>query len=111
MAPVANLASRVRRFRYLIPRYTLSCAAAAGSPVALCRCRRDAWVGAANVNARAIPGGVRMTRHVRLLPASELGDSAGMAVQAVGRRHVQHFNDSNKRSGTWWVGRCRATGG
>ena len=52
---------------------------------------------------------VLMTNHVHLLltPANE--GAVGKVMQAVGRRYVQHFNDTYQRTGALWEGRYRAT--
>lgn len=52
---------------------------------------------------------VLMSNHFHLLatPATQTGLPSLM--QAVGRRYVRHFNQSQQRSGTLWEGRYRST--
>jgi putative transposase len=52
---------------------------------------------------------VLMTNHVHLLltPKTEVG--IGKVIQSVGRYYVQYFNYLNKRTGTLWEGRYKAT--
>ncbi len=52
---------------------------------------------------------VLMTNHFHLLATPESPDSLPQLMQAVGRRYVRHFNDSQGRSGTLWEGRYRST--
>jgi putative transposase len=52
---------------------------------------------------------VLMTNHVHLLMTPERGDSIGKALQSLGRRYVQYFNCSQKRTGTLWEGRYKST--
>jgi len=70
---------------------------------------RDALVEAAAKRGLAIHAYVWMTNHVHLLATPEFDDSIGKTFQSVGRRYVQYFNYSYKRSGTLWEGRYRAT--
>lgn len=57
----------------------------------------------------AIHAYVLMDNHFHLLatPASVTG--LPQMMQAVGRRYVRHFNDSQGRSGTLWEGRYKST--
>ena len=57
----------------------------------------------------AIHAFVLMTHHVHLLatPSDEQGTSGMM--QTLGRRYVQHFNHSHRRTGTLWEGRYKST--
>jgi putative transposase len=57
----------------------------------------------------AIHAYVLMTNHFHLLATPQTGDGLPQMMQAVGRRYVRHFNDSQSRSGTLWEGRYRST--
>jgi WSC domain. len=46
---------------------------------------------------------VLMTNHLHLLVMPDAEDSLSKLFQSVGRRYVQYFNHSYKRSGTLWV--------
>jgi len=70
---------------------------------------RDALVEAAKKHGLAIHAYVWMTNHVHLLASPAFDDSISKTLQSVGRRYVQYFNYSYKRSGTLWEGRYRAT--
>ena len=70
---------------------------------------RDALIEAAAKYGLAIHAYVWMTNHVHLLATPVFGDSIGKTFQSVGRRYVQYFNYTYKRSGTLWEGRYRAT--
>jgi putative transposase len=70
---------------------------------------RDALVEAANKHGLSIHAYVWMTNHVHLLATPEFDDSISKTFQSVGRRYVQYFNYTYKRSGTLWEGRYRAT--
>jgi putative transposase len=50
-----------------------------------------------------------MTNHIHLLASPLYPDSIGKTLQSVGRRYVQYFNYTYKRTGTLWEGRYRAT--
>ena len=50
-----------------------------------------------------------MTNHIHLLASPLYADSIGKTLQSVGRRYVQYFNYTYKRTGTLWEGRYRAT--
>lgn len=52
---------------------------------------------------------VLMSNHFHLLATPESADSLPRMMQAVGRRYVRYFNDSQGRSGTLWEGRYRST--
>lgn len=52
---------------------------------------------------------VLMTNHFHLLATPESADALPQMMQAVGRRYVRYFNDSQGRSGTLWEGRYRST--
>ncbi|BBP03358.1 hypothetical protein TPL01_26980 [Sulfuriferula plumbiphila] len=64
---------------------------------------------AAMRNGCAIHAYVLMTNHVHLLMTPEQENSIGKTLQSVGRRYVQYFNYAQKRTGTLWEGRFRAT--
>jgi putative transposase len=70
---------------------------------------RDALVEAAGRFGLAIHAYVWMTNHIHLLATPEREDSIGKTLQSVGRRYVQRFNSTYRRSGTLWEGRYRAT--
>ncbi len=70
---------------------------------------RDALVRAAAQYGLAIHAYVWMTNHVHLLATPGFEDSISKTLQSVGRRYVQYFNFTYKRSGTLWEGRYRAT--
>lgn len=70
---------------------------------------RDALIEAAAKYGLAIHAYVWMTNHVHLLATPEFDDSVSKTFQSVGRRYVQYFNYTYKRSGTLWEGRYRAT--
>ena len=50
-----------------------------------------------------------MTNHFHLLVTPRTATSASMAMQAVGRRYVYHFNRRYERTGTLFEGRYRST--
>jgi putative transposase len=52
---------------------------------------------------------VLMTNHVHLLMTPTRENSISKAMQSLGRRYVQYFNYTQKRSGTLWEGRYKAT--
>ena len=64
---------------------------------------------AAEQHGCAIHAYVLMTNHVHLLLTPEREDSIGKALQSLGRRYVQYFNYTQKRTGTLWEGRYKAT--
>ena len=70
---------------------------------------RDALVEAAKQHGLAIHAYVWMTNHVHLLATPESDHSISKVFQSVGRRYVQYFNSTYRRSGTLWEGRYRAT--
>lgn len=57
----------------------------------------------------AIHAYVLMTNHVHLLMTPERENSIGKALQSLGRRYVQYFNYTQKRTGTLWEGRYKST--
>lgn len=50
-----------------------------------------------------------MGNHFHLLATPANADGLPQMMQAVGRRYVRYFNDSQARSGTLWEGRYRST--
>lgn len=70
---------------------------------------RDALVKAANTHGLQIHAYVWMTNHIHLLATPLFEDSISKVFQSVGRKYVQYFNFTYKRSGTLWEGRYRAT--
>jgi putative transposase len=52
---------------------------------------------------------VLMDNHFHLLATPETALGLPQMMQAVGRRYVRYFNDSQGRSGTLWEGRYRST--
>ncbi len=57
----------------------------------------------------AIHAYVLMSNHFHLLATPQTADGLPQMMQAVGRRYVRYFNDSQQRSGTLWEGRYRST--
>ncbi len=57
----------------------------------------------------AIHAYVLMGNHFHLLATPATADGLPQMMQAVGRRYVRYFNDSQKRTGTLWEGRYRST--
>lgn len=70
---------------------------------------RDAMIEAARKHDLAVHAYVWMTNHIHLLASPGAEDSISKVFQSVGRRYVQYFNYTYKRSGTLWEGRYRAT--
>lgn len=57
----------------------------------------------------AVHAYVLMSNHFHLLATPHTADGLPQMMQAVGRRYVRYFNDSQKRSGTLWEGRYKST--
>jgi putative transposase len=57
----------------------------------------------------AIHAYVLMSNHFHLLATPSTPDGLPQMMQAVGRRYVRYFNDSQHRSGTLWEGRYKST--
>lgn len=57
----------------------------------------------------AVHAYVLMGNHFHLLATPESTEALPKMMQAVGRRYVRYFNDSQGRSGTLWEGRYRST--
>lgn len=70
---------------------------------------RDALIDAANKYGLQIHAYVWMTNHIHLLATPLFDNSISKVFQSVGRKYVQYFNYTYKRSGTLWEGRYRAT--
>jgi putative transposase len=70
---------------------------------------RDCLVEAAGRFGLAIHAYVWMTNHIHLLATPAYEDSISKTFQSAGRKYVQYFNFTYKRSGTLWEGRYRAT--
>ncbi len=70
---------------------------------------RDALVDAATKHGLQIHAYVWMTNHIHLLATPLYENSISKVFQSVGRKYVQYFNYTYRRSGTLWEGRYRAT--
>ncbi len=70
---------------------------------------RDSLVEAAGRFGLAIHAYVWMTNHIHLLATPTHTDSISKTFQSAGRKYVQYFNHTYRRSGTLWEGRYRAT--
>ena len=70
---------------------------------------RDSLVEAAGRFGLAIHAYVWMTNHIHLLATPAYEDSISKTFQSTGRKYVQYFNFTYRRSGTLWEGRYRAT--
>jgi len=57
----------------------------------------------------AIHAYVLMGNHFHLLVTPQTVEGLPQMMQAVGRRYVRYFNDSQNRTGTLWEGRYRST--
>jgi putative transposase len=57
----------------------------------------------------AVHAYVLMDNHFHLLVTPQTLDGLPQMMQAVGRRYVRYFNDSQQRSGTLWEGRYKST--
>jgi putative transposase len=69
----------------------------------------DCLERAAGEHGLAIHAYVLMTNHVHLLATPSNETSVPKTLQSVGRRYVQYFNYTYRRSGTLWEGRYRST--
>ena len=69
----------------------------------------DCLERAAREHALAIHAYVLMTNHVHLLATPSHETSLPKTLQSVGRRYVQYFNSTYRRTGTLWEGRYRST--
>ncbi|MBI3716206.1 MAG: transposase [Betaproteobacteria bacterium] len=70
---------------------------------------RDCVVEAAGRFGLALHAYVWMTNHIHLLATPTYEDSIGKTFQSAGRKYVQYFNYTYRRTGTLWEGRYRAT--
>ena len=70
---------------------------------------RDAMVSASDQHGLAIHAYVWMGNHIHLLATPAHEQSISRVFQSVGRKYVQYFNATYKRTGTLWEGRYRAT--
>jgi len=50
-----------------------------------------------------------MTNHVHILATPRQDHAMSRMMQSVGRRYVQHINRRNRRTGTLWEGRYKAS--
>ncbi len=57
----------------------------------------------------AVHAYVLMSNHFHVLATPHTLDGLPQMMQAVGRRYVRYFNDSQHRSGTLWEGRYKST--
>jgi len=64
---------------------------------------------ASQEHALLIHAYVLMSNHVHLLATPQHEQSLPKTMQSVGRRYVQYFNHTYRRTGTLWEGRYRAT--
>ena len=71
----------------------------------LYRCVRDA----ASRNGLAVHAWVFMHNHLHLLATPEAEQSLPRTMQSIGRRYVQYFNRTYRRSGSLWEGRYKAS--
>ena len=69
---------------------------------------RDVIVEASETHGLAIHAYVWMSNHIHVLATPAREESIGKVFQSVGRRYVQYFNATQKRTGTLWEGRYRA---
>lgn len=70
---------------------------------------RDALVKVSGRFGLAIHAQVFMTNHIHLLATPSYADSISKTLQLVGRRYVQYFNFTYKRTSTLWERRYRST--
>ncbi|PJA58161.1 MAG: transposase [Rhodocyclales bacterium CG_4_9_14_3_um_filter_68_10] len=70
---------------------------------------RDTLAEAAKRHGLLIHAYVWMTNHIHLLATPQDDDSLSKVFQSLGRKYVQYFNHTYRRSGTLWEGRYRAT--
>lgn len=69
----------------------------------------DCLEDAAFRNSCAIHAYVLMANHVHLLMTPRFEDGISKTMQSLGRRYVQYFNYTQKRTGTLWEGRYKST--
>ena len=70
---------------------------------------RDALIDAADKHDLSIHAYVWMSNHIHLLATPGKEESISKVFQSVGRKYVQYFNHTYRRSGTLWEGRYRST--
>ena len=70
---------------------------------------RNALIEAAKQHGLMIHAYVWMTNHIHLLATPLFEHGVSKVFQSVGRKYVQYFNFTYKRSGPLWEGRYRAT--
>lgn len=69
----------------------------------------NALVESAKKHGLLIHAYLWMTNHIHMLATPLFEDSISKVFQSVGRKYVQYFNFTYKRSGPLWEGRYRAT--
>lgn len=74
-----------------------------------CQFFKETLVDSVKRYCLAVHAYVLMTNHIHLLASPETAESIPKSLQSLGRRYVQYFNYSYKRTGTLWEGRYRAT--
>ena len=60
-------------------------------------------------NKLSVHSYVLMSNHVHILASPDVETSISKTLQSVGRKYVQYFNYTYKRTGTLWEGRYKAT--
>ena len=82
-------------------------------PIFASRADQQTLLDLLNENAKkfevAVHAYVLMPNHFHLLATPQTDDGLPQMMQAVGRRYVRYFNDSQQRSGTLWEGRYKST--
>jgi putative transposase len=69
----------------------------------------ECLVDAADRYGCAVHAYILMPTHMHLLATPKTEQSLPRALQSVGRRYVQYFNETYSHAGTLWEGRYRAT--
>ena len=69
----------------------------------------ECLLSAIQKNKLSIHSYVLMSNHVHILASPDVETSISKTLQSVGRRYVQYFNYTYKRTGTLWEGRYKAT--
>lgn len=72
-------------------------------------CFRDCLLDACTKHEVIIHAYVFMTNHVHLLMTPQNENGISKVIQSVGRKYVQYFNYTYRRTGTLWEGRYKAT--
>ena len=70
---------------------------------------RECLIKACNEHDVLIHAYVFMTNHVHLLMTPNTENGLSKVMQSIGRRYVQYFNYTYRRTGTLWEGRYKAT--